>query len=275
MRKTLAVVVLSIIAGLGGGGGLPAPTVDATHTTRTYVLESPLGVTAWVSSPPRFHNQCAYTAYVDDPHFDDGTCKGASNVNGNWSIDLWISSTSGQLVYLDINPQAIDGFSAGGTYRVVAGDSNNWNGGTGNDQYQYFGIHSWNFTTGAWENYAWIVLGHIDTLQYSSGSIICDTRTTPCTAYVAKIAPGPTPYPTHLHMEVKNYVDGAAWISRAYDWDGPSNAQDSTLSGPCSRTANPNVSTCNTQMWSTDGVGYVGGSRTTFAELNNPYFLDF
>jgi hypothetical protein len=71
-------------------------------------------------------------------------------------------------VYLDIVPKAIDGFSAGGTYRVVAGDSDNWDGGVGNDQYQYFGIHSWNFTSGAWENYAWIVLGTTSSIVYSS-----------------------------------------------------------------------------------------------------------
>ncbi len=147
----------------------PAAPVRATHTTRTYVLESPMGVSPYVSSPPRFHNQCAYTYYVDDPHFDDGTCKGATNVNGNWSMDFFYSATSGQNVYLDIVPKAIDGFSAGGTYRVVAGDSDNWDSGVGNDQYQYFGIHSWNFTSGAWENYAWIVLGTTSTLYIAQG----------------------------------------------------------------------------------------------------------
>ncbi len=46
--------------------------------------------------------------------------------------------------------------------------------------------------------------------------------------------------------------------------------------GPeCSRTSSPNDTYCNAKMFSTDEVGYVGGSRTTFAELNNPYYPDF
>src|SRR5688572_16943173 len=122
MRRSLAIGVFAVLATAVGGDGLLPPTVDATHTIRTYVLASPLGVTAWVTSPPRFHNNCAYTQYEDDPHFDDGTCVGASNVNGDWSIDL--GGSAGNLVFLDIDPKAIDGYSGGGTYRVVAGDSN-------------------------------------------------------------------------------------------------------------------------------------------------------
>ncbi len=77
-------------------------------------------------------------------------------------------------------------------------------------------------------------------------------------------------------MEVKNNVDGASWVSRTYNWDGPSNAQDSPPAGPeCSRTTSPNGMLCNPKVLATDEIGYVGGSRTTFATLNNPYYPDF
>lgn len=270
--KALYIALIGLIVLLPSGGSRRAV---ASHAAGTYAVVSPLGISATVSSPPRWHDGCIYsTSYVDTVHFDDGTCGHATNVDEQWAIDLVDpNGASGHNVYIEINPKAFEQFATGSTYRVVAGDSDNWNGGVGNDQYQYFGIQVWNSVSSTWENYAWVVLGHIDNLQYSSGTTICGSRTTSCVAYVGKIAAGGT-YPAHLHMGVRNYVDGTSRMSRSYNWDGKETADDTTLTPLCIRAGGSSTG-CNATVIYTDDVGYVGGTNTTWAQLNNPYYVEF
>ena len=75
----------------------------------------------------------------------------------------------------------------------------------------------------------------------------------------------------HVHVEMFNY----SGYSRSYEWDGPSNADDQDYDRACSRSSSPNAAGCNAQVTPTDAVGYVGGNRSSFAELNNPYYPDF
>lgn len=75
----------------------------------------------------------------------------------------------------------------------------------------------------------------------------------------------------HLHFET--YTNNG--YSRPYDWDGPDNADDTTLSGPCNRTGS-SASGCNTQMLSSDTLGYIGGVRPSyFGDMDNPYYSGF
>lgn len=75
-------------------------------------------------------------------------------------------------------------------------------------------------------------------------------------------------------MEYYNYD----YLSRSYNWDGPFNATDGEMTaGPaCVRSgAEPNPVTCNTEIRSTDVVGYVGGNKTSFLQVGHPYYFGF
>jgi len=61
---------------------------------------------------------------------------------------------------------------------------------------------------------------------------------------------------------------------RSLNWDGPSNASDAILGPACSRTS-ANSSTCNAEVTSYDTIGYVGGTKSSYAQIDNPYYPDF
>jgi hypothetical protein len=188
---------------------------------------------------------------------------------GDWAMD--IAGLYGDPVYIDVDPIGIDGDSgAAGYYRVVAGDVHDWrpNDNCSNDHYQYFGIHVWDDQLG-WVNYAWVVLGHINS-TYSAGQTVISSTYLHTAAQVGSVASGSTCWPQHVHVEMYNYTN---W-SRSLDWDGPSNADDSTLGPACSRSGG-NLSYCNPQVTSSDAIGYVGGTKTYYAQIDNLYYPDF
>lgn len=200
----------------------------------TYSLLSPLSSTIWVTSTPRYHDGCEpYTSnYWDTPKFDDGTCHSAAS--GDFAMDFGASQDA--YVYIDVNPAALDGFPAGGQYRIVAGDVVQWDS-SANGKYQIFGIHVPD-GAGGWMNYGWIVVGHINRFIYASGTVIAGPTTGHSVVAVAQVAPAGT-WPVHLHFET--YTNNG--YSRPYDWDGPTNADDTSLSGPCNRSGSSATAT--------------------------------
>ena len=126
----------------------------------SYKVFSPLNSTKTVTSPPRYHDGCEpYTTHFSDsPNFDNpSVCVGGVSPAGDWAMD--ISQPYNGAVYIDVEPGSIDGFSAGSTFRVVAGTQSQWDGSSNGD-YQYFGVHVLNPNNSQWENYAWILIGH-------------------------------------------------------------------------------------------------------------------
>jgi len=256
---------------------------DATHATGSYAIISPLGGSDdWITSPTRYHTDNPFDGgtcpvdNLDDPDFDGlpgQPCRSAvtdDGAPGDWSID--IGGVEDDPVYIDINPSGIDGASAGGQYRVVAGSVLDFrpNDTCANDKYQYFRIHVYNSGTSTWENYAWIVLGHMDS-SYADGATVISSRTTQGTAIVGYVAAGSSCWPQHIHMEAYNYAN----YSRSYDWDGPRNNTDTSYTGPCIRSGSQPDLDCNAKSTSSDVIGYVGGTKTSFQEVNNPYYSDF
>jgi hypothetical protein len=234
----------------------------------TFGLVSPRTTTAYVTSPGRFHNGCTDEYEFDSPQFDDGTCDKAALVNGDWSLD--IDGVDGNAAWVDVDPAGIDGHSSGGTYRVIAGAQGTWNSSCDNGGFQTFFIQT-KTVHGAWESNSQVTIGHIDTFQFSQGAtVIAETtsRNNAIIGYVANTEAGC--WAEHLHIQ--------AWNSQAYarvfDWDGPVNDVDSTISGPCSRSGGPNDS-CNANILSSERMGYVGGTNVTTAEMNNPYYSGF
>ena len=65
-------------------------------------------------------------------------------------------------------------------------------------------------------------------------------------------------------------------MSRSYSWDGPKSDDDLTYGPECTRGA-PSAAPadCNAKMTTIDKVGYVGGTKASCLQLNNPYFPDF
>lgn len=182
-----------------------------------------------------------------------------------------IGGYSGNPVYIDVYPSGIDGLSgASGYYRVVAGDVIDWrpNDNCSNDHYQYFGIHVWDDVLG-WTNYAWVVFGHIAS-TYSAGQTIIASTYLQQVAQVGTIAAGSTCWDAHVHVEMYNYAN----YSRSLNWDGPSNAYDATLGPACSRTLT-NTAACNAEVTSYDTIGYVGGTKSSYAQIDNLYYPDF
>ncbi len=240
----------------------------ATHTTGAYLIYTPTDNVQWVNSPPRFHNGCSpYTEdYYDAPQFDGGPGACISAAGGQWAMDL--NGIHGDNVYIDIQNGAINGWPAGGTYRVVAGEILEWDASVNGD-YQLFGVHIPN-GAGGWQNHAWFVLGHLNTWVYTVPETVIFQGTGRATFLIGKIAPyGASP--PHVHAEYSNYFG----FSRPYDWDGPGQAnEDTVLSGPCSRSSSSPTS-CNAQVYWYDVIGYVGGASSSFVELNNPNYPDF
>lgn len=97
-----AILVAALV--VDGGGRAHA----ATYETGAYAIISPLSQTKYVTSPARYHDGCEpYTStYWDSPNFDNiSVCHPAAS--GDWAMD--IAADQGAAVYVDVNPQAIDG----------------------------------------------------------------------------------------------------------------------------------------------------------------------
>jgi len=201
--RSLWIVLIALTVGTALSLARPNATFAAAYETGAYHIVSPMGgVARYVTSPPQFHDGCEpYTSsYYDSPKFDDGSCSpGLSPTSGQWALDM--QGSDNDFVYIDINPGAIDGVQAGTTYRIVAGTQGSWGGVNGG--YQYFGIHTWNPSILVWENYAWIALGHIDNMVYTSGAVIAGPTTSRATVIIGQIAPQGT-WAEHLHVEVSN-----------------------------------------------------------------------
>jgi len=264
LRLGLTAIAVAVATGLSRD-----EASAAAYETGAYKVYSPLGTERWVNSPSRFHNGCEpYTTYYTDaPQFDTGACGPAAG--GQWSMD--IQAADNHAAFIDVAPGSIDGLAAGSTYRVVAGDTGSWGGSNGG--YQYFGIHTWNPNSGIWENYAWILLGHIDTFQFSSGSTVISSTTNRGTVIVAYVAPEGI-WQEHLHFETTNYF-GGTFYSRSYNWDGPENDYDQDTSEHCNRTGSYGPYNCNARIRGADVVGYVGGRKTTWLQVDNPYYTWF
>lgn len=262
----LLLLGIAFAAGLVAAPGAP-DEAHASHTTGALRVYAPFGGSWWVSSPSKFHDGCSpYTEnYYDTYKFDDGSCYAASY--GDWAIDF-AGGSVGDNVYIDVEPGTIDGNYGLGIYRVVAGDISQWDQ-SANGKYQYFGIHV-QTATGAWENFAWMLLGHIDNFSYPTpGTVIAGPTSGRITVAVGKVAPLGS-WPVHIHQELYNY----SYYARSYNWDGPTTDDDTALSGPCIRGGG-SATACNTQSYGTDVIGYVGGNKPSFAQVNNPYFVEF
>lgn len=245
----------------------------ASHTTGTYAIFSPLALTQPVTSPSRFHtngSSCPVSLY-DATEFDDTSYCVSAVGTGNWSID--VDATSGDDVYVDVEPYSFNGYTAGGQYRVVAGGMGDFRPGQtcADDAYQYFGLHVWNSLTSMWENYGWIVLGHINrnTVRFTEGQIVISSRTTRGTTVVADVASSDC-WGDHVHAEFYNYT----MVSRSYDWDGPTNNDDSTLGPYCTRSGPQIDNECNAQVLGSDRIGWIGG-YDAWSEYGNPYYQGF
>lgn len=245
----------------------------AAYETGTYQIRSPLNYTQWVTSPSKYHDgapTCPESNW-DSPSFDNTDCRAAGVPTGtatpNWAID--IDAVYQDAVYIDINPSGEDSFAAGSTYRVVAGDIYQWDSSS-NGKYQYFGIHTWNPNTSSWENYAWVRVGHLTPTYTTPDTVIISSTTLHQVVQVGTVAAEGT-WPDHIHMDFYNY----SGYSRSYNWDGPSNANDTGTIGPACIYAGGSASDCNTQVRIFDGVGYVGGTRASFAQIDNPYYVGF
>lgn len=272
VKLGFGLVMLVAAVSLGDPHHMPG-TSQAAWEQGTYAVRSPVAPDSTVTSPPRYHNQCSpYTSYFDSPYFDNASvCHPAGITPGQWDMD--IGAPVGANVYIDINPAAIDGFPAGSLYRVVAGATHHWDY-SANGTYQYFGIHTWDSTIGVWENFAWILVGHINQQQYTTlNQVIAGPTTGHASLVVAKVAPKGS-WDPHTHLEVSNY----SYFSRPYNWHGPTTTNDTSDSPFCSRPGPTPIcdrDNCNARLTATDTTGYIGGTRTSYAELGNPYFNDF
>lgn len=250
---------------------LPHPsTASAVYETGTYLVRSPVDKTRFVTTPGRYHNgpNCPVELF-DSPRFDSPDCTHAGIPQGtlppDWSID--VHAEAGEYAYIDIYPLAQDGHPAGGLYRVVAGDIFEWDSTT-TGKYQYFGIHTWNPEISAWENYAWVRLGHINSFTPPGATVISPT-TEPAWAAVGRVAPAGG-YLAHVHMD---FFNERGW-SRSYNWHGPTNATDDTWGPPCV-PAGGSAPDCNTMLAPYMGVGFIGGRWPGYAQLDNPYYSGF
>lgn len=245
----------------------PVQTASASHTAGAVRVYAPFGGSIYVTSPSRFHDGCPpYTTdYYDSPKFDDGTCSRGVPPASDWAIDFGVSY--GANVYIDIEPGTIDGNYGLGIYRVVAGDVAQWDT-SANGKYQYFGIQA-QTGSGDWENYAWIVLGHIDPKFLSPGTVIAGPSSARATVAVGTVAAKGT-WEVHVHQEFYNYTN----YSRSYNWDGPTTDND-TVKGPTCVRSGSSPSACNAEALGSDIIGYVGGNKSSFAQVDNPYFVEF
>jgi len=269
----LVMMVIAALLALGPDrpGGRPR-TAYADHTVGAVRVYSPASGTWWVTSPPRLHNGCdPYTTYyVDSPMFDVdpdvGPCRSAAPVKADWAIDIY-GMPAGTSAWIDIEPGTIDGNYGGGIYRVVAGEIGQWDS-SANGKYQFFGIQV-QTSPGVWENYAWIRLGHINNFRFNPGTVVAGPSSGRMMNVVAEVAPLGN-YAVHVHQDFYNYN----YWSRSYNWDGPTTDNDMDLTGPCIRSGG-SAYQCNTQVFGSDVIGYVGGNKPDFAQVDNPYFIEF
>lgn len=262
--------VVVAIVGLTGGQPFPAnvQTARASHTAGALRVYAPFGGLWTVTSPSRYHNGCPpdTTTHFDSVKFDNGSCTPAAS--GDWSIDF-ADGIAGSAVYIDVEPGTIDGNYGLSVYRVVAGDIQQWNT-SANGKYQYFGIHV-QTPSGTWENFAWILLGHINNNYYlTPGTVIAGPTSGRTVTTVAQVAPAGS-WPVHVHQEFYNYT----YDSRSYNWDGPTTDND-TFKGPdCVRSGGSSPAQCNAKVFGSDVIGYVGGNQPSFFQVDNPYFGEF
>ena len=141
-------------------------------------------------------------------------------VASDWAVDF--GAPQGANVFIDVEPGTIDGNYGLGIYRVVAGDIAQWDS-SANGKYQYFGIHV-QTSYGVWENFAWIVLGHLDPAYTTPGTVIAGPTSGRATVAVGAVAAKGSWFP-HIHQEFYNY----SYISRSYNWDGPTTDEDMSL----------------------------------------------
>ncbi|MGK2965891.1 MAG: hypothetical protein ACSLFM_09850 [Tepidiformaceae bacterium] len=219
--------------------GIPDTTV-AVYENGTYLVVSPRSSTAGMTSPGRFHNSCDATPLWDSPDFDNGTCIKAALVDGDFSVD--IAGADGDAAWLDIDPEAINGHSSGGAYRVVAGAVGTWNANCPNGGFQTFYLQTKN-SSNQWENNAKITIGHIDTFQYAEHVVVLAESTARNNTIIGRVAhTSGGCWPEHLHVQVWNYE---AW-ARVFDWDGPENDEDDVWGSMCVRSGTSSYN-CNTE----------------------------
>lgn len=250
----LPVLVAALFLGAEAGrSGIGA--VEALHTSY-WRIYSPVTSNQWVTSPTRYHNGCSETSLYDSTAFDNGTC--GSALGGDYSAD--IAAGSGCCAFIDVNP------NSSVTYRIRAGaigsftPSGCWSAAP---NYQYYYIDR--LSGSNWITVGWIVLGHTTNFRYNNGTVI-GSGTGRLTFIVADVGSSSCP---HIHMEVYNNTDWAV----AYDWDGPSNSNDSSLGPACVTSGTEgNPTTCNAWIASSWIFGRVGGTRSSFSELNNPNY---
>jgi hypothetical protein len=263
MKKVLAAILFLVLAITASPG-----TANAVDDDGTFVLISPRSSTAYVTSPGRFHNGCTAEEDYDSPDFDNGTCSAAGGSDGDFSLD--IAGSADSAIWIDIDPESIDGQSSGGTWRLVAGAISSWNANCSNGGYQTFYLQTKNLSN-QWENNAKITMGHGDTWQFDEDEVAIGETSSRDNVIVGYIAPDDDDcWPEHIHGQVWNYQAYA----RIFDLDGPSNATDTTLGPACIRTGGSDTA-CNTQLLSSDGFGYVGGTNGATTEFNNPHFSEF
>lgn len=180
-------------------------------------------------------------------------------------------------VFIDIAPGTIDGNFGSVIYRGKAGPISNFASKAGctagtsdNTQYQKFIIQAQNGSI--WEDFPFIIAAHVDNLSYPvNGTIIAGPTSSRSTVIVATVDSTTCSWPAHLHW--KGYSN-TGW-ARTYNWDGPSAQNEYGNWGPACLRSGGNPANCETQIFSTDVVGYVGGNKPNFAEVNNPYLPDF
>ena len=192
-------------------------------------------------------------------------------------MDIGGVGVGGDYVFIDIAPGTIDGNFGSVVYRVKAGPISNFAskagctaGATDNTQYQKFIIQAQNGSV--WEDFSFIIVAHVDNLSYPvNGTIIAGPTSSRSTVIVATVDSTTCSWPAHLHWEG---FSNTGW-ARTYNWDGPSSQNEYGDWGPACTRAGGNQADCETQIFSTDVVGYVGGNKPSFAQVNNPYFPDF
>jgi hypothetical protein len=260
LRKVSLVFVIAVVVILTGslvGGELVKTPRAEAQTPPFWQVFSPLAGTRTVTSPTRFHNQCAATPLFDSPDFDNGTCQ--ASLGGDWSAD--IDAAAGATAYIDL--QAADGTT---DFRVRAGargsytPSGCWAAGP---KYQYFNIDYWNGS--AYVAVGWIVLGHINP-SHLSGTTIGTSSGGRIHLPVGTVASSSCP---HVHMEFYN----SSYWAVAHDWDGPSNANDANSTPACVTSGTESdPSGCNARIDGNWIIGHLGGWAGFFHEMPNPYY---
>lgn len=236
------------------------PRAEAQNPTFWQVF-SPLTGLRIVTSPTRFHDGCSAVQYADSPDFDNGTCRSATGIGGDFAVD--VDANAGNSVWIDL--QSADGTTdfrvkAGATGSWVPAPGDCWSGAPG---YQKFEIE---YSSGyGWYSAGWIVLGHI-TSSYSPGTVIGSSGGNRIALIVGSVGASTC---AHVHMEFYNTYQFAV----AHDWDGPSNVTDYYYTPPCVTSGTEyNPQTCNASIDGSWVMGHLGGWAGYFHEMPNPYY---